>query len=68
MARVSVYVGDRFTRAAGSPKVYVVTALVDKFSHLPDARLLLEDGMPSDELLVSVDALGARKQHWRPVP
>ncbi|MCW2239095.1 hypothetical protein [Azospirillum canadense] len=68
MAPISVQMGDRFTRTAGSPKIYVVTALVDKPGHLPHARLLLEDGMPSDELLVSVDALGARKQHWRPVP
>ncbi|MCW2241784.1 hypothetical protein [Azospirillum canadense] len=67
MARASVQVGDRFTRAAGSPKIYVVTALVDKPGQLPHARLLLEDGLPSDELLVSVDALGDRK-HWRPVP
>ncbi|MCW2239060.1 hypothetical protein [Azospirillum canadense] len=59
--------GDRFTRAAGSSKVYVVTALVDKPGLLPHACLLLEDGMPSDELLVSVEALGDRK-HWRPVP
>ncbi|MCW2242515.1 hypothetical protein [Azospirillum canadense] len=67
MTRMSVQVGDRFTRTAGSPKIYVVTALVDKPGHLPHARLLLEGGMPTDELLVSVDALGDRK-HWRPVP
>ncbi len=44
MARISVQVGDRFTRAGGSPKVDLVTALVDKPSHLLHARLLLEDG------------------------
>ncbi len=66
MARISVQVGGRFTRAGGSPKVYVVTALGDKPGHLPHARLLLENGMPSDELLVSVAALGDRK-HWRPI-
>ncbi|MCW2239033.1 hypothetical protein M2351_003663 [Azospirillum canadense] len=47
MVRASVQVGDRFTRAAGSPKVSVVTALIDKPGHLPHARLLLETGMPS---------------------
>ncbi len=67
MVRISVQVGERFTRAAGSPKVYVVTALVDRPGHFLHARLLLENGMPTDELLVSVDALGDRK-HWRPVP
>ncbi|MCW2240338.1 hypothetical protein [Azospirillum canadense] len=67
MARISVQVGDRFTQAADSPKVYVVTAMVDKPDHLPHARLLLEEGTPSDELLVSLDSLGDRKP-WRPVP
>lgn len=67
MARASVQVGERFTRAVGSPKVYVVIALVDRPGHLPHARLLLEDGTPSDELLVSLDALDDRK-HWRAVP
>jgi hypothetical protein len=65
MAPASVQVGDRFTRAVGSATVYVVTAIVEKPGHVPHARLAMEGGMPSDELLVSVDALGDRKL-WRP--
>lgn len=66
MARATVQVGDRFTRAVGSPTVYEVIAIVEKPSHLPHARLAMEGGLPSDELLVSVDALHDRNL-WRQV-
>lgn len=61
-----VEVGDRYTRADGSPKIYFVTAVVEKPGHPPHARLLLEGGITSDEILVSVAALGDRML-WRRV-
>lgn len=66
MVRISVQVGDHFTWVAGSPKAYVLAALADRPGQLPHACLHLEGGTHSDELLVSVNALGDRK-HWCPV-
>ncbi|WP_207461319.1 hypothetical protein [Azospirillum sp. SYSU D00513] len=61
-----IQAGERFTRADASTKVYEVIELVEKPGHAPHARLLLEEGTPTDVLLVSVSALQDRNL-WRRV-
>lgn len=49
--------GERFARATTPGHVYVVVAVVEKPGHPPHIRLIAEEGVTKDEILVGASAL-----------
>ena len=53
----AVTMGERFARASTPGHVYVVVALVEKPGHPQHVRLVAEEGVSADEILVGASAL-----------